>query len=514
MGKRIATGLVSLALLPLALTTACTAAPEPPEASTSSGVQKSKTTQAESIAPRSTEKIKPVWTKKLDPIGQPLLQDGVALVITGEGQLMELVALDVKSGKELWRKDYHPGHVAHGIYTSPSITEDAKGRARAIFLQHGKIPDQDLGTYDWTVPVAVDLKTGKEIFRGKSSEVANNRPGACNDGTDLCYQRWSPVDGDSELVHVDLVTRHIKYGHDAGPLGREFQPIGGGGLNTVWSTPERIARVDKDKVMWKKSTESVFGKGASASWGWAFDYFKKKDLFIGAVGISPRPELSDEEFDKLESYTVDLTHDVLAGIDATTGKVLWKAEGSDPWCTSGLEMSSTVLHGGKSFPVRCEYLSGTYKVPSKGRFHHAKARLVGYDPTTGKTMWKTKTVKVTRGGQLLQSVAGRGEYVLTGKPGGNLVVDATTGKARKASTGETFLCTSTGTYALPVEQGEDSLARANGSLLLSSCTSTGKKAKGYTVGAVKDIDNTEHGMTLISEEDRVSGFKLPSGQKS
>lgn len=514
MGKRIATSLASLALLPLVLTTACTESPESPEASASSNTQNAKSTAAEAIAPRSPEKIKPVWTKKLEPIGQPVLQDGVALVITGEGQLMELVALNVKNGKELWRKDYHPGHVPHGIHTSPNIAKDAKGRTRAIFLQHGKIPGQDLGTYDWTVPVAVDLKTGKEIFRGKSSEVINNRPEECDDGTDLCYQRWSPVDGDRELVHIDLATRHIKYGNDAGPLGQEFQPIGDRGLNTVWSKPEQIARVDKGKVLWKKTMESVFGKGASASWGWTFDYSKKKDVLIGAVGISPRPELSEEEFNKLKSYTVDLTDDVLAGFDATTGKVLWKVKGSDPWCTSGLDTSSTLLHDGKSYPVRCEYLSGTYKVPGDGTFRKAKARLVGYDPTTGKTVWKTKTVQVTKGGQLLQNIAGRGDYVLTGKPGGNLVVDATNGKARKASTDESFFCTTTGTYALPIEQGEDSLSRANGSLLLSSCTSTGKKAKGYTVGAVKDVDNTETGMTLVAEEGRVVAFKLPSGQKS
>lgn len=165
MGKRIAIGLVSLALLPLVLTTACTAAPASPEAPVSSDTQKARAAETESIAPRSTEKTKPIWTKKLEPIGQPVLQDGVALVISGEGQLMELVALNVKNGKELWRKDYHPGHVPGGLPAVPKISEDGHGLALAILLQ----PRKDSHRRCWNISVDRSPCRGSENGKNGSS---------------------------------------------------------------------------------------------------------------------------------------------------------------------------------------------------------------------------------------------------------------------------------------------------------------------------------------------------------
>lgn len=514
MGKRIATSLVSLALLPLVLTTACTASPESPEASAPSNTQKVKSTAAESIAPRSTEKIKPVWTKKLEPIGQPVLQDGVALVITGEGQLMELVALNVKNGKELWRKDYHPGDVASGVVNAPAVTKDTQGRVRVIFLQRGQIPDEDYGTYNWTIPVAVDLKTGKEVYRGKSSELATSRPEKCDDGTDLCYRRWRLSNGTRELVRVDLTTGRAEYGKDAGPLGDEGRPVGTAGLIALGDDSEQLARTTKGKVLWKKDMKTIFGGGATTNWGWWFEYAKKKDLFIGAVGIRPRSDLSDSEFYKLDSYTIDQTADVLAGIDAGTGKILWTSRGSDPWCSFGLGKSNTRLFDGKALPIRCEFLSGSLQVPGNGKYRKAKARLVGFDPLTGKTAWKTKPVKITQNDELIRITAGRGDYVLTGKASGNLIVDATSGNNRRAAAGETFFCTVDVYYNLPIEPDEESPDHGAGGDLYASCKATGKKAKGYTVGAVKDVDNAEQGVTVVAEEGRLLGFKLPSGRKS
>lgn len=517
MGKRLTTSLVSLALLPLALTTACTAPPTPPDSPAASSPHKppkDPATPRQPIAPRSTERIEPVWTKKLEPIGQPVLRDGVALIITGEGQLMDLVALDVESGKELWRKDYHPGDVPSGIVNGPSIAEDDEGRTRAVFLERNTIPEDDWGSYNWTVAVAVDLKTGKEVYRGKSSELVNNRPGECDDGTDLCYRRWRLSDGTLELVRVDLATGRVRHGKEAGPLGGAAQPIGAGGLVAVWGEPQQIARADKDKVLWKKNMKSVFGSGATTSWGWSFDYLEKKNLFIGAVGIRPRPDLDDEKFNELDSYTIDATDQMIAGIDATTGKVRWRARGSHPWCRSNLGTSGTRFYDGKAYPVRCEFLSGSLQVPGNNKYRQAKARLVGYDPLTGKAAWKSKPVEITRIDELFTATAGRGDYVLTGGSGGNMVIDTTSGHSRKAAAHETFFCTSRAFYNLPIEPDEDSPTHGSGGRLYMSCTATGKKAKGYTVGAVTDADNTEEGTTVVAEEGRILGFRLPAGQES
>ncbi|WP_372699153.1 PQQ-binding-like beta-propeller repeat protein [Arthrobacter sp. JSM 101049] len=513
MGKHLTTSLTVLALLPLVLTTACTG-PPPSSASSPAPGQNAATASAAPIAPRSTAWIKPVWTKKLEPIGQPLLHDGVALAITGEGQLMELVALDVKNGKELWRKDYHPGDVSSGIVNGPAVAEDSKGHVRAVFLQRGHIPDEDYGTYNWTVPVAVDLKSGKEVYRGKSPELATSRPDECDDGTDLCYRRWRLSEDITELVHVDLATGQVKHGKEASPLGEQAQPIGAGGLVVRGGDQQRLARADQGKVLWQKNLKSVFGAGASTGWGWSFDYLEEKNLFIGAVGIRPRPDLSDEDFDELDSYTIDATDQVLVGIQATTGKVLWKAGGAHLWCRSQMGTSGTRFHDGEAYPVRCEFLSGSVQVPGKNTYRKGKARLVGYDPLTGKTAWKSKTVKLAQTDELLRPTAGRGDYVLTGKASGNLIVDAAIGKNRRAAAGETFFCTADVYYNLPIEPDEESPGHGAGGDLYTSCKANGKKAKGYTVGAVKDVDNAEQGVTVVAEEGKLLGFKLPPGKKS
>ncbi|GAA1358621.1 hypothetical protein GCM10009596_12250 [Arthrobacter rhombi] len=510
MGNRITTSLVSLALLPLALTTACTASPEPPGSSTAPGAEK-KAPQTESIAPRSTGKIKPVWTRKLEPIGQPLLQDGVALIISGEGQLMELVALNVKNGKELWRKDYHPGHVPGGLPAVPEISEDRKGRTRVVFLQQGKIPTENAGSYRWTVPVAVDLRTGKLVHRGTTSEQVGSRPRACADGTDLCYMRFKQPDFDSEAVRIDLDTGHSQRGKTVSPLSDQFQPIHRQGLHVVFGEHERFAMVKNKKITWQKDIEKIFGAGASANRGFVVSKVPKKEIYVADLGIPGRSELRNDDSKKHKSK---LTDHVLAGIDGATGKTKWKAKGAGTICSFYVGESATRLGDGKAFPIRCDYLSGTYDGVFDHPYAKAKAQLVGYDPLSGKPAWKLKPVKITKRKQMLLETAGDGTYIVTGKSGGHRIVETTHGSSRAALSGETFFCIHSQEIRLPVEPGEDRQRTGTGGDLYASCTSTGKKAKGYTIGAVRDVDNTERGMTLISEEGRVSAFKFPSGQKS
>lgn len=93
-------------------------------------------------------------------------------------------------------------------------------------------------------------------------------------------------------------------------------------------------------------------------------------------------------------------------------------------------------------------------------------------------------------------------------------IDTTSGHIRKAAAHETFFCTSRAFYNLPIEPDEGSPTHGPGGHLYTSCTATGKKAKGYTVGAVTDADNTEQGITVVAEEGRILGFKLPAGQES
>ncbi len=468
------------------------------------------TTPAPSHAPaaRSTEIATAAWEVALDPVGQPVVADGVALVYAKGANGVDAHAISVADGKELWTQPVHPGLGALAIPLEPVVTRTAAGRSAAIFLQATAPPSDDGGVAWWTAPVAFDLKTGKELYHGRA-ELVGTRPFACDDHKDLCFIAYD--DKSQSVEHwVDLESGEDLAGPDINPLPGNFRPVGKELYSVVADGVETLAHISYGEVLWEVEIEKIFGKGASTDLGWYFTYSEKLDLYVGSVGINPTDFAPDKFTEQTFSLNLRETTKTV-GFRASSARVLWTADASQVECSKTMGTEATKFEGGDAFPVRCEYTEGYVEFPA-GKSRGAQSKLVGYDPLTGAPAWETKPVEVRNFANYgLIPSATRGDLVIAGTFYDANLLDTRTGKYRGASFEEGFVCWKETTYTVPPNGPYADQPGGNigaGSLTAFPCIKSGTAVPSLTYGALTDVNTTDNGMAVISLEGKVAGYKL------
>lgn len=462
-----------------------------------------------SVLDRAVANASSTWDLTVNPIAQPVVADGIALVYASDDNGPKALAVSVADGNELWSQPIHPGIAAPGVELEPEVTKSASGLSAAVFLQPAPAPTNNGGITWWTAPVAVDLKTGQEIYRGEA-QLVSSRPAACEDEKDLCFTSMAVTTGQTVEHRVDLATGTERTGADVNPLTGNFRLVGDGLYSVVESGTEMLARVSDGKKLWAVDVQSLFGPGATTNFGWTFHYSRKLDLYVGTVGSNPTTET---DYAKLmrEGFTVDLTKRKTVGFRASSGEVLWTADSAESWCSSSLGKTATKLEDGNALPVRCEYTQGNLKLPA-GTYENAMAKLVGYDPLTGTAGWQTEPMAVDDVKDLLIPTAGRGDTVLAGNNEGLKLISTESGDSRAATSEDVFLCSTPAKYPLPANPPFPALPEDNmgsGGDTSFPCNKDGTEVQSLTAGALSDIDARDSGVAVLALTGKVSGYKLP-----
>ena len=478
---------------------ACTMIPLP--------VEPTAATPPASAAPaaRNTETATAAWEVALTPIGQPVVADGVALVYASTPTGVNAHAFSVADGKQLWTQPVHPGYEAPSVPLEPVVSKTASGRSAAIFLQAASVPaglDSDVSW--WTAPVAFDLSTGKELYRGRP-ELVSTRPFACDGLLDLCFIAFD--ENTQSVEHwVDIEAGEESGGADINPLTGVFQPVGKELYSVVTDGVEKLAHVAYGEVLWEVEIEKVFGKGASTDFGRHFIYSEKLDLYIGSVGINPT-DFSPDKFAE-QTFSMNLRDTTkTVGFRASSGRVLWTADGTQVQCAETIGTVGTKLEDGDAFPVRCEYTEGFIEFPA-GKYRSAQTKLVGYDPLTGEVAWEIKPVESRTWDSygLLPSV-GRGDQVIAGTFWSANLLDTRTGKYRGTTFEDVFVCLQATTYVMPPD-GPYTDSPGSGSYTAFPCTKGGTAVPALTYGALTDVSTPDQDTAVISLEGKVAGYKL------
>ncbi|MCP2047916.1 UNVERIFIED_ORG: hypothetical protein J3D58_001988 [Paenarthrobacter nicotinovorans] len=498
-------GLGALALGTAVLLSACTMLPLPLSAPPGT----SKPPASSEAPPRNKETATAAWEVALDPIGQPVVADGVALVYTRGTEGVEAHALSVATGKELWKQPVHPGYDAPGNPLKPALTRTASGKSAAIFLQAAAAPAGfDTDVVWWTSPVAFDLGTGKELYRGRP-ELVSTRPFACDDLFDMCFIAFD--DSAQSVEHwVDLESGDDSGGADINELTGVFQPVGKELYAVEKDGVEKLAHVSYGEVKWQVEVEKVFGKGASTDLGWHFTYSEKLDLYVGSVGINPTG-VDPEKFPE-NSLSVNLRDSTkTVGFRASSGRVLWTADASTLQCSKTMSAGDTKMGNGTALPVRCEYVDGYIEFPA-GKYRGARSKVVGYDPLTGEASWESKPVYVYSWDEYgLIPSASHGEFLIAGTFWDSNLVDTRTGKPRGAGFDDGFICWKNATYTVPPNgpyKDRPGGEIGAGTQTAFPCLKGGSATLAFTYGALTDVTTTDQDMAVISLEGKVAAYKL------
>ena len=445
--------------------------------------------------------VEPAWTTKLDVIGQPEVEDGVALVLAkAPERAIQVVALDAATGERLWSRPWSPGGVPTGYGLEPVVARSQTDRAVTVL----SVPPRDLSATSpemWRLPLAVvDLRTGEEVARSEPVELLTP-PSSCDDEVDVCFDTYSR-DGGQRL---DLDTGRVAPDPAGTPAGA--RGIGSAGLFATSDRPGEEVGVARDgRVLWSTPIARLMGESVTSDTGWTIEHDPASDRYIGwmraAIPVDQR-----ERAQAGRPFHYDAAILRLVAFNGADGTVLWRRDGAEHTCL-GMETDTPT--------VRCVW-TGTAFYDAKGVLTDLRGGsgvVEGFDPENGETTWSVKIAAEAlqdvfddRG----QKVAGD-DTVLVTTEDGPLVVDIATGATGPAEEDAVFTCTGDAVsfdYAMPFFLDGDPLHRRYGGRLYRPCGADGSERQSYTEAAVRDSgQDAGDGVHVLAGEGSLSGFDL------
>ena len=431
---------------------------------------------AEDLAKRRTQMIEPLWSVKMKVLDRPRVVNGVAVVLSEGARGLELVGLKETTGKKLWGVTVDPGWVPSGVNMVVELSKTAKGKDVALFLQKSK-PRDGWGGDVWTKPVAVDIASGKVVYKGPA-QVITSRPESCPDGKDMCYLSINPYIDDKQRMRVDLERGTQRTLTPQHKLGDSIFPISGGELYVHYSGKKsNLLRLQGNEKLWGLSLGKAMGPAYTPGQGWDVAYSEKLGIYSAWIGREYK-ETKDGKGNVIARDS-DFRQEMMIGIDARNGKTLWKAKGATTFCLPPMDRRQTVLDEGKAYPVRCVFDSGRLE-DAKGatsKFENGKLHLEGFDPKTGTVIWKSRSYSVMNDLDVAHAPDDGGASLFLAKEKKPTLLDTRTGKTINVASEERFLCTKGVRYAKPQD--------GTGGTLLYPCAAGGKEAKGVSAGALQ-----------------------------
>jgi PQQ-like domain len=295
---------------------------------------------------------------------------------------LQVVAIDARTGVTVW--------------TAPATSSDiAPGQPPALAVIGGSV--FYLATSGRGGPlgelVARDARDGHMRWRSALGAFSTG-PLVCPDAVSaICLTgllSTSPQRG-VELRFDSGTGKQLPGALISSLVGRELAP---GLFDPGQRKPELLVATRGGRVSWRRPLRAVFTlPGASSDWGWNFDRAGRAGLFVGSPGWKP-VKLSGTHF------ISDLSRAMTAGFRIRDGAVVWRSRGmyicNYLACPGGGEAGfsapSNAAGSTPSVGVRTRAVgtvSGSFdRLPVASR--SARATLEGFDPATGRTLWRAE----------------------------------------------------------------------------------------------------------------------------
>lgn len=317
--------------------------------------------------------VSPVWTAALNPAGRTAsTADTLIAIDLKDGGQPEAVALDLSSGRELWR---HPAGVGA-----------ASGTTRLDAVVAKTPQGNDVTAY--FAPAAAQAAGGAPqapvrvvLADPRSGEVRQVEvPGALNLGTcrvvgGLCAEQMG-ARGERTPIRIDPVTgRAEPLKLPMGPLDRVVD-LGGGVYTARRGTTTFVGRAGEGG--WEKPVAEFVGTDVDLTSTLAWSHHEESTHEL-SLTVRRKP-LADTD---LRLAASDLFSTV---IDTQVGEKLWDAPGVSLWCPGG---ATGVTCTGELAYTRKDRTSHTF-TPVAGAVTYAALPVGGSD-----TPWQQKLREVT-----------------------------------------------------------------------------------------------------------------------
>jgi outer membrane protein assembly factor BamB len=223
---------------------------------------------------------------------------------------IQVVGLDPKTGKTVWRDNASPGDTTAGVEPALGVVgstvsflspvDDSKGTSRLV---------------------GVDATTGAQVWHTPTGAF-EDWPVPCPDApSDICAT-GSFGDAQQTLALRFRASGGTQVG--AALIAQSFggRRIGPDLYDPGVREPEAMAAVSGDSVAWTRPLASVFSSpGDSTDWGWNFDRVPAAGLFVGSVGGPPVSYTAT-------SANISIARGMTAGFRISDGSVAWQDPGT------------------------------------------------------------------------------------------------------------------------------------------------------------------------------------------
>lgn len=447
------------------------------------------------------------WSRQMVAVEQPEIagDDVTIAVVRARGDEMDIVALDLSSGVELWRAPYLPPQDVYATWLGFSVFESSSGDAYVVF-QRGVEGAEPATQAPY---VAVDPRTGKVIARTRT--VTSYWPAVrCADGKDVCL-----------AIGPDRFAPKTRWDLDRFKLAAERPPravpegahIDDSGLVTSYDgefEERRVGWFHEGRLQWLKSVQKFNrAKGEWIIGGNAGPiYYESADTLVLSFIRRPTPGMLRRHAEGEVVRDDMVTDHRQVGVDVSTGKVAWTRSGVGTDCVAGRSYE---------LPVRCRWTGARmHRIGwTEPRPKGLTLTVEGYDAATGSSIWERALPNTTARHQIASEtfvsqadLVERGEVrPIISKDGAELVA-LEDGSGRPAED-EVFLCSRGLEFDYSTDrQGPQYMGRDR--VVLYPCSHREKpmKADPTAGGLVTALGVEESGVYVVALRGRLVAYEL------
>lgn len=354
----------------------------------------------DSAAPAPSASPAPVvWSSSAArPVSDVASVAGRPLVVATVDTRLEIQALDAATGKVAW---------AHRV-TSSLVSPQVPMPVTALGNRYVAVLEPLEGGGQRARMQFLDVTKGGARVAGTGIYQFTGFPQICTDDAKSVCAR--AVRG-TKAVEVRMRPGVAAKERPIADGGDSYQDMEVQGLVRFLDPATRIMSIGVEqgsKLLWKKNEKELFGK-LSAEGGWHFR--QEGDVIYGSVQLAgARPT------DPMPTRYLGI------GLDARTGRVLWRQPGADLGCSTRTDVV-----------LGCIWQEGFTR--RSGVVENGRLVVSRIDPANGKKLWTTRPMFVKGRNPSRLGDAGTGVVLAEGT--GRTHIDATTGQTRPATATDT-----------------------------------------------------------------------------